>query len=160
MRTIDRPAKAEKSDVPDAADHAAVVEAWLAETGPLEPGQLVALFESALLALWRRAEITLGEVTLTAIVDRVLYTPAKTHPFLSALKLDKACSCFDGFRELGAQHADLADAVHLVLVEFLTVLGHLTDEILTPALHAELSKITPVGPGAMGVSDDGAQGPR
>ena len=28
-----------------------------------------------------------------------------------------------------------------VLVEFLTVLGHLTDEILTPALHAELSKV-------------------
>jgi len=31
-----------------------------------------------------------------------------------------------------------------VLVEFLTVLGNLTAEILTPELHAELVKITPV----------------
>jgi hypothetical protein len=36
---------------------------------------------------------------------------------------------------VGAQHAELTNAVHLVLVELLTVLGHLTDEILTPALH-------------------------
>ena len=145
---------------PDGADHAAVVEAWLDGAGPLEPAQLVALFERALSALWQRAEITLGQVTLTAIVDRVLYTATETHPFLSALKIDQGGVCFDGFRGVGAQHADLAQAVHLVLVEFLRVLGHLTDEILTPALHAELSKVTPVGPGAMGGNDDGAQGPR
>lgn len=145
---------------PDEADHAALVDAWLDAAAPLEPAQLVALFERALAALWRRAEITLGEVTLTAIVDRVLYIAAETHPFLSALKIDKGGVCFDGFREMGAEQGDLADAVHLVLMEFLAVLGHLTDEILTPALHAELSKITPLGPGAMRGNDDGTQGTR
>ena len=144
----------------DEAEHAALVEAWLDRVGPLDPAQLVAVFERALSALWRRAEVTLGEVTLTAIVDRVLYTTAETHPFLSTLKIDERGVCFDAFRQVRVGHADLTDAVHLVLVEFLRVLGHLTDEILTPALHAELSKITPAGPGAMGGNDDGAQGPR
>jgi len=145
---------------PDEADHSALVDAWLDGAAGLEPAQLVAIFERALSALWRRAEVTLGEVTLTAIVDRVLYTAAETHPVLSTLKLDKAGVCFDEFREAGAQQVDLTEAVHLVLVEFLTVLGHLTDEILSPALHAELAKITPLGPGAMRGNDDGTQGPR
>jgi hypothetical protein len=82
---------------------------------------------------------------------------AETHPFLSVLKIDNGGVCFDGFREIGPKQADLAHAVHLVLVEFLTVLGHLTDEILTPGLHAELLKITPLGPGAMRGNDDGTQ---
>ena len=145
---------------PDEANHDALVEAWLNGAATLEPSQLITLFERALSALWRRAEVTLGEVTLTAIVDRVLYTAAETHAVLSTLKLDKAGVCFDEFREVGAQYADLTEAVHLVLVEFLRVLGHLTDEILTPALHAELSKIAPLGPGAMRGNDDGTQGPR
>jgi hypothetical protein len=147
--------------LPDEVNHAAYVEAWLAGAAKtLEPAQLVALFERALSALWRRTEVTLGEVTLTAIIDRVLYTASETHPFLSVLKVEKTGICFDGFRDPGAQQADLHAAVHLVLVEFLTVLGHLTDEILTPALHAELSKVAPVGPGATGGNDDGAQGSR
>jgi hypothetical protein len=47
-----------------------------------------------------------------------------------------------------------------VLVEFLTVLGHLTDEILTPALHAELARVALEGPGAVGGNDDDAPGAR
>ncbi len=35
-------------------------------------------------------------------------------------------------------------------MEFLTVLGNLTDEILTPALHAELSKVALEEPGRTG----------
>jgi hypothetical protein len=99
-------------------------------------------------------------VTLTAIVDRVLYTASETHPFLSTLKIEAAGISFDGFREQGAQHANLHEAVRLVLVEFLTVIGHLTDEILTPALHAELSKVALRGRSATGGDDDGAEGAR
>jgi hypothetical protein len=120
---------------------------------------MVTLFEGALSALWRRAEITLGEVTLTAIVDRVLYTASETHPFLSTLKIERAGVSFEGFREQGARHANLREAVRLVLVEFLTMIGHLTDEILTPALHAELSKVA-LGRRATGGNDDGAEGAR
>jgi hypothetical protein len=147
--------------LPDEAAHVECVEAWLDQAAKtLAPAQLVTLFERALSALWRRAEITLGEVTLTAIVDRVLYTASETYPFLSALKVEEAGIGFDGFREQGAHVANLPEAVRLVLVEFLTVLGHLTDEILTPALHAELSKVALEVPGAVRGHDDGAQGAR
>jgi hypothetical protein len=146
---------------PNEPDHAACVDAWLeGACKGAPPAQLVTLFERALAALWRRAEVTLGEVTLTAIVDRVLYTASETHPFLSTLKIEKAGISFDVFREQGAQQANLGGAVRLVLVEFLTVLGHLTDEILTPALHAELSKVALLGPSATGGNDDGGEGAR
>jgi len=145
----------------DEAAHAECVEAWLERTAKtLAPAQLVTLFERALSALWRRAEVTLGEVTLTAIVDRVLYTASETYPFLSALKVEETGIGFDRFREQGAHVANLPEAVRLVLVEFLTVLGHLTDEILTPALHAELSKVALERPGAVRGNDDGAEGAR
>ena len=147
--------------LPDEAAHVECVEAWLDQAAKtLAPAQLVTLFERALSALWRRAEITLGEVTLTAIVDRVLYTASETYPFLSALKVEETGIGFDGFREQGAHVANLPEAVRLVLVEFLTVLGHLTDEILTPALHAELSKVALEVPGAERGDDDGAEGAR
>jgi len=89
--------------------------------------------------------MTLGEVTLTAIVDRVLYTASEKYSFLSALKIDGTRICFDDFRRQGAvQHGrHLHEVVRFVLVELLTVLGNLTDEILTSALHAELSKVAP-----------------
>ncbi len=146
--------------LPDKADHAAFVEAWLgrASVGS-DSSQLVILFEHALAALWKRSEITLGEVTLMAILDRVLYTASETHPFLSTLKLERTGVQFDAFRGVACEHANLRDAVRLVLVEALTVLGHLTAEILTPALHRELSKVTLDGSRSTG-SDDDVQGAR
>jgi hypothetical protein len=145
----------------DEADHAGYVDAWLdgAATTPA-PAQLITLFERALGALWQRTEVTLGEVTLTAIVDRVLYTASEQHPFLSTLTVEGAGISFDGLRAHGAHDTNLREALRLVLVEFLTVLGHLTDEILTPALHAELSGVALEGPGAVGGSDDDAPGAR
>ena len=41
------------------------------------------------------------------------------------------------------QHRHLAEGIPFVLVDFLTVLGNLTADILTPVLHAELSKVAP-----------------
>jgi hypothetical protein len=143
----------------DEADHAAHVDAWLERRAKtLAPAQQVALFEQALGALWRRAEVTLGEITLTAIIDRVLCTASDAYPFLSELKIEETGISFEAFREQQTQNADLCAGLRLVLVEFLTVLGHLTDEILTPALHGELSRLALEGPSAPGGNDDGAQG--
>jgi hypothetical protein len=147
--------------LPDEAAHVACVEAWLNREGKtLAPAQLVTLFERALSALWQRAEVTLGQVTLTAIVDRVLYTASETYPFLSALRVEETGIGFGEFREQGALVTNLPEVVRFVLVEFLTVLGHLTDDILTPALHAELSKVALAGPGIVRGHDDGDEGAR
>jgi predicted alpha/beta hydrolase family esterase len=128
----------------DEANHAAYVEAWLTEAARgLPPALLISLFERATSALWQRTHVTLGEVTLAAIIDRVLYTASENYPFLSTLKVDETGIRFDQFRQEEAVRHDghLTAAVLFVLAEFLTVLGHLTDEILTPALHTELSKV-------------------
>jgi hypothetical protein len=129
--------------LPDNVDHRAHVEAWLEGARNLSPAELVLLFERALGGLWRRASLTLGEITLTAIVDRVLYTASEKYPFLATLKVDGTEIRFDEFRERGrlVPARELLDAVRFVVVEFLTVLGNLTAEILTPALRAQLPAV-------------------
>jgi hypothetical protein len=128
--------------------HIGCVNAWMDRgAGGLPPERLVQAFEEAFGALWRRAHQTLGDVTLTAILDRVLCNGAERFPILSELRIEATgLDC----RELrknahGAPPNELADAIRFVLVEFLRVLGSLTANILTPALHAELSMVAPQG---------------
>jgi hypothetical protein len=131
----------------DEPAHAAYVDAWLAGVDPaLPPDGLASLFEAALGSLWRRTEVTLGQVTLAAIVDRVLFNAAEKHPFVATITVGRAGPDFAAFREEAPRHPDLRVAMRVVLVEFLTVLGHLTDEIMTPALHAALSNAVPAAP--------------
>jgi hypothetical protein len=78
-------------------------------------------------ALWRRAESTLGEVTVAAIADRVLYTASERYSFLSSLKIGQSGVTFDEFRlqgGAGRHEGDLPEVIRLVLSEFLTVLGN------------------------------------
>jgi hypothetical protein len=127
----------------EANDHSVCVDAWVERAAEgLPPAGLVRRFEQAFGALWRRARVTLGEVTLGAIVDRVLYSASERHPILATLRLESTglrCEELAG-RADGLPRAELAEGIRFVLTEFLTVLGNLTAEILTPALHAELSK--------------------
>lgn len=123
--------------------HTAVVDVWLERYATGLPSEdLVRGFEDAFTALWRRAYRTLGEVTLSAIVDRVLYNARARFTFFSSLELEPAGLQCQALREHahGLRRDQLDDGIRFVLVEFLTVLGNLTANILTPALHAELSK--------------------
>jgi hypothetical protein len=126
-------------------DHRACVNAWMARAAKDDPApeRLIEAFEQAFAALWRRAHRTLGDVTLMAIVDRVLYNAAEGFPFLSALKIEATgLRCPELRQSAGSSHHDqLAEGLQFLLVEFLTVLGNLTAEVLTPALHSELSKV-------------------
>jgi hypothetical protein len=138
-----------------ATHHAVHVERWLdGAASDLSTEGLIALLERALVALWQSANTTLGEVTLTAIVDRVLYTAAEQYPFLSIAKVQGAVR-FE-IRLLGDVQRDrrLLDVIRFVLMEFLSVLGHLTDEILTPAMHATLSTVRRDERESTGVGDD------
>jgi len=142
----------------DAREHSACVDEWMARAASRVPSErLLGVFDLGFATLWSRAHQTLGDVTLMAIVDRVLYIAIEQYPFLSALKVDPTgLRCQELQQRAGSVHRDqLAAAVRFVLVEFLTVLGSLTAEILSPALHAELLKVAP----AEAVSDDnGSQG--
>lgn len=129
----------------DDGRHAGCVDAWLERSATgLAPEALLRLFEAALAAVWIRTETTLGEITLTAIAERVLHTASERFSLLGSLKVDPTggIQCRELSARIGSvEPSELREAIRFVLVELLTVLGNLTAEILTPALHAEMAGV-------------------
>lgn len=128
---------------PEQPAHAAIVAAWVFAAGRLPPDGLLRAFDRAFGALWLRALRTLGDVTLTAIVARVVVHSVEKFPELAPLAVDAAGLRADGLRKRveSSSPGVRAEALGFVLVEFLTVLGYLTAEILTSPLHAELTRV-------------------
>ena len=124
--------------------HIRFVSEWMKHATRISPEELAGLFEGALTVLWSRTHSALGDITVAAIVDRVLYNAAEKYSALGSLKLDASGINFAEFRHQAGTFNDreLREAIQFVLVEFLTVVGNLTAEILTPALHSELSSVT------------------
>ncbi|MFY0582419.1 hypothetical protein ACN28S_56375 [Cystobacter fuscus] len=117
-------------------------------TGIVDPPALLDLFERALDALWRRAHMSLGEMTLMAIVDRVIHQGSEKFPPLARLEVKTSGVHFAELRH-SAQMLDrelLEESLVFLVYELLRVFGTLTGEILTPGLHAELQKVR--GPSA------------
>jgi hypothetical protein len=124
-------------------DHQTCVDGWLEEQAKdLALPQLLTLLDRALATVWQRAQRTLGDVTVRAIMDRVLHTAADSHPVLSSLKLEAGGVRSGDLAGRVRSREELTDAMRFLLVEFLTVLGNLTADILTPALHSELTAVT------------------
>lgn len=140
-------------------EHDTPLDAWMkAAAGSEVPTErLVQAFAEAFAAIWRRAHVTLGDVTLTAITDRVLYTAAERFPFLASLAVQPSGLECQELRERGHEQPreQLAEGIRFVLLELLTVLENLTAGVLSPALHAELSRVTP---GANGAAPNESQG--
>src|SRR5688572_12292127 len=92
--------------------------------------ELTQLFELAISALWQRSYMTLGETTLTAIVDRVLYNATEKFPVFASLKLEANRLEYAEFiqRASSTSERELAKAIEFILVELLTVIGNLTAE--------------------------------
>ncbi len=124
-------------------DHGDRVDRWLGQSAKaLSKERRLLLFEHALGALWRRAHVTLGEVTLGAVTERVLYFATEKYPFLSPLRVEPNGVHFEELKKtVDPDDARITEAFRFVLVEFLSVLGNLTDDIITPALHLELSRV-------------------
>ncbi len=127
--------------IDDEHGHAACVEVWWTRVaGGASATVALRALERGFGAVWARASVTLGDVTMMAIGDRVLSDAATTYPIVAALRLEATgISCEDLERDSDAiDRAELEAASRLVLVELLTVLGRLAGDVLTPALHAEL----------------------
>jgi hypothetical protein len=133
--------------------HSDAVNAWRdGRAGPLSPQALVDLYERALDALWRRAHMSLGEITLMAIVERVLHDGTERFPHLAALKTETSGVHCGELRQ-AASSLDMAlldESLAFLLGELLRVLGTLTGEVLTPGLHAELRKVQALPSGEKG----------
>ncbi|HLM48507.1 MAG TPA: hypothetical protein VK458_31875 [Myxococcaceae bacterium] len=119
--------------------------AWREEwSGTLSQSELIDVLERSLDALWRRAHQSLGEVTLMAIVDRVLHQASEKYPHFAALEVETS-GVHLGELRASAPALDVAlleESIVFLVAELLRVLGVLTGEILTPGLHAELRKVT------------------
>lgn len=126
----------------DEGQHAACVDEWLGRTAKgLSSEALLRLFEAAIGAVWTRTKTTLGEVTLTAIAERVLHNASEKFSLLWSLKVEPTggIQCRELRDRIGSvQLSELREALRFVLVELLTVIGNLTAEILTPELHLEI----------------------
>lgn len=122
--------------------HAAHVDAWLDQEGrDADVGRLLELLDEGISRLWGRALLTLGEITLAAIADRVMYAAAQRHPILKGMKIGPTGI---GAPRLAEHDGELTREVvdtmaRYLLTELLTVIGTLTADILTPALYAELT---------------------
>ena len=123
-------------------DHAARVEAWRRRVGADHSARAsLDALERGFGAVWRRAHVTLGDVTLMAIGDRVLHDAAARFPFLSRLRLEATgLSSEDLMHDAASLDTrELDAAVEILMTELLSVLSRLTANVLTPALHAELA---------------------
>jgi len=129
----------------DQGRHAMCVDAWLERfAAGLSVLELRGRVEAAFGALWTRTQKTLGEVTLAAIGGRVLCTAVEAFPFVSSFEVGPTRGTV-----LAGSHGpfplplqpQMRAGVRFLLVEFLSVIGNLTAEILTPELHAELMGI-------------------
>src|SRR5947208_10961798 len=121
MLHSDQHASSTGTSVFDGNDHRARVDAWMeraAKEAP--PERLFDAFERAFGAMWRRARVTLGDVTLTAILDRVLYTAAERFPLLSPLEVNATGLRSDKFRQkAGSLHRDpLGDGIGVTRAKF------------------------------------------
>ena len=124
--------------------HIRCVIEWTKHASRVSPEELAGLFEKAMTVLWHRTYSALGDITVAAIVERVLYNATEKYSVLSSLKLDPSGVDFAEFRRQAGSinERELKEAIQFVLVELLTVVGNLTAEILTPSLHSELSSVT------------------
>src|SRR5678815_3776997 len=114
------------------SDHRVAVAAWFQRVGQgRSVDAVIQAFDRAFAALWQRSHLVLGEVTLTAIVERVLHTATERFPFLAALEVDATgLRCQSLRSQEGSSYEQVSAAIQFVLVEFLTVLGNLTADIL------------------------------
>lgn len=120
------------------------VASWIERTAPgLSGEEHVQLFEMSLAAMWTRSQRPLGDVTVAAIMDRVVCTAVERFPVIAGLRVEASgVSCLElRARAAETDDAQLLEAMRFVLVEYLTVLGNLTADIFTPALRAELSAV-------------------
>ena len=122
--------------------HSKIVEEWQTKAAKgLTSTQKVQLLEKAIKVVEARATQTISRVTLVVILDRVLYQSKDKYPCLSKATVD---SNTISFAELYSKNftTDFTEALLFFLVEFLTILGRITSDILTTPLHEELLKVT------------------
>jgi hypothetical protein len=126
-------------------NHLEQVEAWeKVNCENLSAQETVSIYSTAILAIRQRSLATLSSVTLTVVEDRALHQSLEKYPFLSEIKLLADGINFDDLHKASGRIRvpELKEAMRHFLIEFLTVLGNITADVLTAPLHRELTQVT------------------
>ena len=132
------------NDSPSSDVHSNFVMTWENKTNiGLSKVNRLRLFEMAIHAVEKRSCVTLSNVTLLVILDRVLHHCRDKYPVLSEVSLDTHSLNFQKLQNLEDHKLDdFIQALRYLLIEILKVLTRITADILTIPLHDELLKVT------------------
>ncbi|HYX35637.1 MAG TPA: hypothetical protein VE954_21275 [Oligoflexus sp.] len=125
--------------------HFIFVDQWIDDSlGTLPREALLNSFQQALIAVWCRAQQTLGQITLLAVGDRVAYLAQESFPWLSSVQVETSGIMLKVVpKELSdLDQSNLLDGLRFLLGEFLSVLHELTAGVISAQLKAAVLKST------------------
>jgi hypothetical protein len=123
--------------------HSKFVSDWIrSATKGLLQEELLRTFEKAIDRLLAGTRISISEITMDAVLDRILDNCAESYPMMNQVFIEKTRFNFDDLRSEISKHRDeeIKSSFHYLITDFLFVIGNLTGEQLTPQLHLELFK--------------------
>lgn len=127
-------------------NHKEQVKLWEERNAPdLRDEQIIKIFENAILTVERRCLVTLSNITVQVVLDRVLHEGHLKYPPLSFITVELEGLNFSGLNHHSENYKieEMKDALRYLLIEFLTVIGNITSDVLTLPLHKELMEVTP-----------------
>lgn len=122
-------------------EHVRCVDAWLGRHAPHSSLEALEALESGLGAIWSRASVAISEVALATILGSVLHKARKRWAPFSAITVSLHGAHVDRSRVEGVAFHELVAGVRYVLIEFLELIGVLNTDVLSAALHDELSYV-------------------
>lgn len=125
--------------------HRDVVKIWEEKNvRGLRSDQILKIFGTAILAVEHRCLETLSQVTVEVILDRVLHEGLDKFPLLSNVTIEAGGLNLSGLdRKVENLNPEaVTETLSYLLIEFLTVVGNITSEVLSVPLHKELMKVT------------------
>ncbi len=101
---------------------------------------LIEEFESLLNSLMDTVRTSVGETTVTAVADRVLYNSSERYPVLAKIQLRDHGFDFTKMRDDSSLKTpeEIKNAFHYFITELLFMIGKLSGGSLTLELHAVL----------------------
>lgn len=128
-------------DLGQKKQHTTTVDMWLKQTASgLGSDELLRHFEGALDAIQKRILVTLSDVTLHAILVRVLFHGQQKYPLLRELELDLHGVTLKNLRKsVSARNPqEITEAFRFLIIELLAVIESLTGGVLTHPLQKTL----------------------
>ncbi len=118
--------------------------AWAEDESFFDPERSVSGFESVIQAVWKRAHRSLGEVTLRAVLERVLEDTVVRFPLLGCARITSEGIEVDrsSLRWSELSEVVVARSFGALLEEIREVLGQMTGQILTEPIDAVVGAAT------------------